>query len=341
MSKAILESEVFMDEDPLGESSSGYMFIRCSKTLRIDRITGYIFLETRGHLASCKVELFNFNISGERTLQRDELYNIPFQYGPKHFAIDSYTGEKASFIYNCEVQIDVSPNDLPKVDRTVFSKIKSFVSSNDAIKTNKHFTIANENYKYEVVDTVEALDLRAHYLFMVIPVFLVLVTYLLVIPEYSEKYLFGGMALLGGTGLLTYHLVPEVVERILGEVLLKVSSDGDGFLCRTRKDRALAFSNQELHYEIVEVVVDRRGTDTCTYLSTVYSSESKALKRYRDESEEVRFSYPKLKGYQSISHSDVSLVWKVILTGNYKGLTFLYDAEVVIKKVRREERSSI
>ena len=129
MTKAVIEKEIFINETIDNENTSGYLTIKSSETITLDKIIGVVYFEVRGRMSSHKDEILSFEIFNNKKLIKNEPYRIPFTFNSSDFETNSYNGKNVSFSYNFEVQIDVNDNDIERLEKSIFSKVKSFVTS--------------------------------------------------------------------------------------------------------------------------------------------------------------------------------------------------------------------
>jgi hypothetical protein len=113
---------------------------------------------------------------------------------------------------------------------------------------------------------------------------------------------------------------------------METLKDEDAFICKILKTRKFNLMSPYIYYEIIEKVIDKRGTSSSTYTETLFTSERQKLQNFKS-SPELKFSYPKKNGLNSFKYGDASIFWQMKLEGNYMGLTLKYKC---IFKVTRQ-----
>lgn len=66
------------------------------------------------------------------------------------------------------------------------------------------------------------------------------------------------------------------------------------------------------YYEVVETVIDRRGTSNSTHVEKVYVSENQQSNRVY-KSTKLKLNYPDIDLPGTMEHEDMSLKWRAIV----------------------------
>lgn len=327
MTKAKIEKELFINEDSNDGSTSGYLRIKSSETVTLDYIKGIVFLEGRGRMSSFKDEVLSIEISNQKELIRNESYEMPFSFNSSDFDISSYAGKNVSFSYSFEVQMDVSDDDIRRVEKGIFSKVKSFVTSAHVIKDSKYFKVENKDSNYEVVEAETKFHLRSNTVVALLTLLFVGCTIAYLMPEFNPWYIVLGVV----STILLAFLITKIIGSSLGVISMKTMKDEYGFICKLVKTRKFELVNPSLYYDVIERVVDNRGTSSSTSTASIYTSEKKKFDNFRS-SPEVKFSYPKRHGLHSFKYKDASILWQMNLQGHYFGLTLKYQCTFTVKR---------
>ena len=331
MSKAILEKDIIIERVTDNFNVSGYLSITSSETIDVDMIDGGVFLEARGRMSSQKSLHTSFTISGDRTLQARERYKIPFSFNLYDVTIGTYKGKNVDFTYKCEARIHVEDDDIGKVDRSFFSKVKSFVTSDDSLKVSSYFHVEDRTSTYQVVETKTTLDFRTNLIMSLIIAILFAGTYLFLIPELNGFY-----AIIGLLSLIVLIISAKLyTENALGDVTMETLRDEDAFLCTIKKSKNFNLANQYLYYQVIEKVVDDRGTSSSTYRSILYTSGKKKMSNHREHAQ-LKFSYPNTRNWHSNDFGDTSIYWVMHLKGtSYLGFVLKYECEFKVNQRRQ------
>lgn len=331
MSKAVLEKEIVLERSTNNYDISGYLYIKSSETIDVDAIEGVVYFEARGRMASMKREHLKFRISDRKALQANVPHKIPFSFALDNVKIGTYKGKNVDFTYRCEARIHVEDDDIGKVDRSFFSKVKSFVTSDDSLKESAYFYVGDTTSTYQIEETTRTLSFNVNFMMSLIISVLFAIIYLLLIPEYTTVYIIPGLIAL----ILILIVARMYIKNALGEVTMETLRDEDAFLCTIKKTKKFNLANQYLYYRIVEKVVDDRGTSSSTYRSTLHTSEKKKLANHREYAQ-LKFTYPTSHNWHSNELGDVEIYWEMYLIGTtYLGFTLKYTARFYVAQRRQ------
>lgn len=331
MSKAVLEKEIVLESSTNNYDISGYLYVKSSETIDIDVIGGIVYFEARGRMASMKREHLKFRISDRKTLEANVPYKIPFSFTLDNVAIGTYKGKNVDFTYRCEARIHIEDDDIGKVDRSFFSKVKSFVTSDDSLKDSAYFYVGDTTSTYQVEEATRTLNFKTNIVISIIIAVLFAGIYLFLIPEYNIGYIALGLVIL----ILILIVTKMYMKNALGDVTMETLPDEDAFLCTIKKTRKFNLANQYLYYKIVEEVVDDRGTSSSTYRSTLHTSEKKKLANHRGHTE-LKFTYPTSYNWHSNELGDVEIYWEMYLVGTtYLGFTLKYTSMFFVAQRRQ------
>jgi hypothetical protein len=328
MSSSTLQAEVFITETNDGKASTGYLEMISSENLLIDEIQCEIHFEARGRMCSYENTIVSFPVILQpKLLKAHEETIVPFTF-MLNDAIESYEGTNVNFRYNCEVSIEVSREDYNKLGLSFLSNIKSLITSNRTLRTIKKFDVTDVKNTYKVEEGTFGFKLTPNYLISVIVAVLLFLVYLLFMPEFNGFYIFLGVAAIVviSIGIHSY------LKTTLGKVTMKISDADEGFVCAVGKTKKFNLKEQTIYYEIVEKVRDQRGTKTATHTEVVYTSERKAMNNFR-KSSEFKFLYVNNPNYKSMEIEDVTILWRMIITGTSNlGLKLKYTCKFTVNK---------
>ncbi len=329
MSSSTLQAEVFIDETNDGKASSGYLEIVSSEDITIDAIQGEIHFEARGRMQAYEKIIATFSIISQPTqINAHEETLLPFTFEMNDGIIESYEGRNVSFKYRCEVSVDVNRDDFKKLGLSFLSNIKSLITSNRTLRTLKDFEIRDLKHTYAV--NTETLDfkLQGNYTIPIVLSLLLFMVYVLFIPEFDTGLIVFGIVMMLGVSFFSHYYLKQT----LGKVTMDISDADDGFLCVIGKTKKFNLSDQSLYYEVIEEVVDSRGTKTSRSREVVYKSERKAIHNFKKHLE-FKFLYPERLCFESNKTNDVTILWQMKITGKSNvGLILNYTCEFRVRK---------
>lgn len=324
MTKTALEQKIVIDHD-VSDSKiiTGYIGIKSSETITLDRIDGMIIFEARGRMRSYKKELLTLQIANTKTLSANQTHQIPFTFDSSSFESDSYNGKNVTFSYKIETQITINSNDVEKLDRSIFSKVKSFVTNDftHTIKDSEYFNISNLGNTYIIEEAKTDFIIEPNFFVVILALATVVGAYLYFIRDFNLLYLLLATVSFG----LIVYLSTNFIAKTLGAISMQTLKNKAGFVCKISKTRRFNLIAPYIHYEIAEKVVDKRGTSTSIYTETLYVSEKKKVPDFYSDPNLI-FSFPERKGLQSASCRDAAIVWTMHIKGKYMGLKVNYKA---------------
>lgn len=319
MNKAALEKEIFFEKANNSKIITGYVILKSSETILIDRIKGIIFLEVRGRMSSSKEEVLALEIEQNRTLLKNEYNKISFSFDSSNFDINTYYGKNVNFAYIIEIQIDVNENDRHTIERNFLSKAKSLVTSDHSIKVAEYFDVKKIDQRYQVAEETIDFSTQFKIILTIVMAILFAIAYIAIVPNLSFWYVLMGFF----SFFIIKSLTMQQVLKALDVVAMQTIKDHDGFICQIFNKSKLSLKNPSLYYEILEQVVDTRGTTSFTYNETLYTSEEHKISNfYMNPS--FRFSFPQIEGLHSFKYNNASILWQMNLKGKIMGFNLKY-----------------
>lgn len=314
----ILNAKITTSSTDNTNEYEGVLVINSEESLKIDRINGIVYLEIRGRLVSKKEQVISFNIDSNNIISKGETYEIPFSFILDKKTVQSYSGKNVSFSYKCEAQIFVNEDDLEKLDRSVLTRVKSFITADYSTKVSCYFEKKGEENNYKVDEKHGQFKLEFNPSAILFGILIIVAIYILSIITFSFE--FNG-----------FHILPLVIAVILycyidyrmkskkiGNISLSTRNEEHGFNCIIKPARNFSLKSAKIHYQIEEEVVDRRGTSSSTYTETIFKSPIKLLKT-RGTSE-IEFEFPTNQQPTSLEYGDVTIYWELVITGIHSGI---------------------
>lgn len=273
-------------------------------------------------MASSKEKIKTIQIHGSKILVQNESWKLPFSFSLGHRRPDSYNGINVNFSYKCEILIDIHKDDLPKFERNLLSKIKTFITTDSSEKVSQYFNVSKSNFQYQVIESKFDLNLKTNWILAIGVgiIFLCVISY--IFPNKDQ-----GLILLSviAAGLFIY-LIKVLFEKAMGPVNLKIFNNQNFLQCQLTKSQKLNLSDLKLYYEVIEEVEDSRGTSSITRKSVIYQSLPKSISEFSNHTN-IKFEYPNKLGLQTYDGSKVKLYWQMNLEGKYFFITFLYKGK--------------
>ncbi len=318
MSNSILNATIHISENNADNEFEGILKLHSKETLNFDTIDAAISFEARGRMSSIKRRLLSFKIDTNKRISQNETLEIPFNFKLEESNLETYSGKNVSFYYNCEIKVHVDENDLDKLDRGVFTRVKSFFTSDYSSTFSTYFDRVSSKQQFDLSEKHQPFKLSFSFSNVLIPLLIVGGGYIGMLFsslfEFHDVHIF---ILIIATAIATI-INFKINSKKIGQISLQTVNDGDGFICMVKPARNFSLQQAKMYYQIVEEVVDRRGTSSKTYTSSIYTSPTTNLKS--KGSSEVRFPFPEKKVLPSFKFEDVSIYWQVVITGTHNGM---------------------
>ncbi|MFK7755863.1 MAG: hypothetical protein AB8B53_02900 [Flavobacteriales bacterium] len=325
MTSKTLSTELNIVEVKERGIGSGYLKIKSSVSLLIDKIDGYIFIEARGRMRGQKERILVFPIKRILLLPENEWVKIPISFGLPRNKIVTYQGVNVNFTYKCEVVINVNESDLEKLDRNLIKKLTSFVTSDYSYEASTYFIVSSDSGIYEVQDRNVLLEPQLNIKLSIIGGLIFLGVYALFVPGISIPLMCLGIIL----ALVFVFAINSFIANLIGSVFVKTFKGNELITCDVSLSKNFALSNLKLQYVIIEKVVDSRGTSSITQEARIYSSELKSVD-LRKKRNQIAFDFPKRKGIGTYSYHEASIVWQLKLKGELFGLSYILTGSFTV-----------
>lgn len=338
MIRELLNSKVDIYKTNNDLVKSGCLTIKAFETINIDSITGFVFFYTRGMISGEKEELLSFKISNKKIVRKNETSKISFSFELPPNSISTYKGKNVSFSYKCEVEIVLKNEDIEKNNKNIFSN-HFLLPSEETLKSFAYFNVEDlASLSYQVKETSLNFVLEKNWSILIFITVILELLYIYLLPELTISYLILGVMIGMFMANLFYEFVIRVyLENVIGGVCLEIIRGEDFILCKIDKSNRIDLSLfQSIYYEIIERVIDNRGTTSNTYKEIVYISSQKNLSGFKENSI-LKLDYPEIKNLHSKNlHSKnygyTSIIWMMNLEVKYFFLRLHYKAEFKVEK---------
>ncbi len=317
MSNSILNCNIQISETTFKNQYEGILSINCQENLTIDRILGTIYFEARGRMSSIKKQLLSFNISSKKHITKDEIIKIPFTFQLEESNLETYTGKNVSFFYNFEAKIQVNEEDLEKLDRGIFKRVKSLFTADYSSKFSEYFDKKNTETEYKISEKHQPFTLSFNISNLYLPLGLISSLYILTLIYTTVEFNGFHILFLIIAIILVGNLNFKRNSKKIGKISLKTINDNNSFICLIKPAKNFSLKKSKIHYQIIEKVVDKRGTSSTTNTEIIYKSTIQSLNN--KGTSEIRFDFPDNKRLASLEFDEVTIYWEIVITGIHAG----------------------
>lgn len=269
--------EIRLDKDPnthtflIGEEISGELVIFPRKDLDVRRMGYQVILETRGKVGVYQEVISSNNLVSDEVLNKFEKYKFPIQF--VNHTYETYKGYNTSFL------IKIEPYTELNISQSLASKIGAiFKRKND---NAQYLNFISDEPSFKIQKQILYLD----------P--LVRIFEPLFFGAICCAFLFSFHVLMGAILTGTYFfvaLIYIIYGKSIGNIELELTDTTDDISIALRQDKHWRpIRKVMVVYEVVEEVIDTRGTSDQTYSHTIYESEEK---EFQQPVNIVRTSFP-------------------------------------------------
>lgn len=307
---------------------SGEIRYLSSESIKIDSVILKITIEAKGKMPSYKKEICVSTIPDSQFhLEKDKEYYLPFTFKLDN-NIETYEGENVKILYNCQVRTHVNEKHYSDLDTSFFHNIKALISSDKSIKQNKYFNYKIRDKVLIVSPENLKLNLTPNKAIIALVASLLTLFYLFLIPEITiEYFIFGVVGAIG----ISFFISTQVLQALLGTLTIKTENEDDQFYCLIDNSGTSSLNKIDILYEIVEVVIDNRGSSTSTYEKAIIESRPQKEVNLKSNNK-ISFQFPKKRKFHSVSAGNASIVYRLFIDVKTKvGTTLTYKTDFTVK----------
>jgi hypothetical protein len=305
---------------------SGFLIVSVEESITIEGINVQLLERVKGKMSSQKTSVHTTDLArGMQVLRKGETYRFSFEL-PRKPNIESYKGKNFSILYELDFKVELEQTSYDNLEKGVFKNIKSFFTGEKHHKQAFPITFEQPIEKYEIVEVDGDFSLkRNNTMLAIVGVLFLLVSLFLS----SMDVLITALVTVLGL-MLGYFLQKLLIPSFIGKFSLELTQkDNETFLAVVQSgNHWKSLSDSNLRYEVIEEVIDRRGTSTSTYTETLFSSPTVSL---NNEAREAVFVFPE-RHFPMIKIQDASIKWLMKLEMKTSiGFKLKYDKVFEVK----------
>lgn len=327
----IIQLSIELDNDEQTDMRvlrSGFLIVLVEESITIEGIEVELLERVKGKMSSKKEVVHRSTLArGMQVLQKGETYRFPFEL-PRKPNIETYTGKNFSILYELEFRVELEETSYDGLKKGVFKNIKSFFTGEKHYKDAFPIVFEQPERKYEIVESDGDFSLKINNTIVFIVGVLFLVVSLFLFLKDIEIIIIVTMLGL----LIGFSLQKLLIKNMVGGFTLElIQKDNETFLAVVQSRHNWKFlSDSNLRYEVIEEVIDRRGTSTSTYVKSLFSSSAVELLS-NNEAREVVFPFPE-RHFPMIKVEDASIKWVMKLEMKTTvGFILKYDKVFYVK----------
>jgi hypothetical protein len=319
-----------------GEIKKGTVRIKSRTEWECTQISAKLVYESKGKLSPSKKVIDEYRLVGPDTiLFPGEVYEYDFEL-KQHDTSETYKGENVSVNFHIEVEAILGG----KEDNSgLLDKISNVLAGQRRIKARKRLQAQNKGRHVisEKYDSSLSLG-TTNMLTLIIVLLLCLLTAVAYVKLSTEKptgsllgWIIGGLIV---NILLGIGIQKLLVRSFIGRFRMFLQENGDdSFFITIESQKAWQLVRAAYcNYQVVEKVVDTRGTSDSTYRSTYFASVTHAVEQDHFGESKLSFNYPD-PPIPEIDIDDVSLEWEVTLELKiFLGLWLTYTGDFQVDK---------
>ncbi|MEM6805780.1 MAG: hypothetical protein AAF696_30555, partial [Bacteroidota bacterium] len=287
----------------LGNEIKGEMLLKVEEEVEVESVEVKLLVEAKGLMSSQSALIYHKTHKKPGLLKPGEIYRFPISVIPNKYG--SYKGEQVEISFRFEGELKLLEQKASEKIRNFFRKLGNSSKNQDAYFI--HLTSPIESYRLR--DQKISLDSNSSYQsFLGLP--LLIMFFVLVGKEVIDYSIGIPIGLLFSLLCIIYYLIGRyAVGNPSAEI---VQEDKEGFHVKLYKEPSWHFLRGiEVSYEIVEEVLDRRGTSSTTHKKVLFDSLVQKS-RLNQEELDFYFDFPYGKP-KSMNWEDVSIIWRLKL----------------------------
>ena len=298
---------------------AGVLRIIPGENIIIEQIQGKLLLKTKGKMASQSEPIDDFEVSPQQQqLIKNEIYEFPFKFIQKSDA-GTYKGKNVHVFFELEFLIQLEKESFKRLDKNILKSLKSFVTGSTNYKYSKNIIIRKPP-KYDVPESNDDLILEGdiHIIAALFSVFFIIFWLVLFNATKELHQLDIWNVLMIGIMIciaLGYYVKRIFLTSILGKFNADIQKKDDksfvSIIHSTGNWRYV--QSAKTYYEVIEEVIDNRGTTSYTYTEKLYISDNLPISM-RSSGEEVLHQFPRPNSVPPIIQmNNVSIKWMIVL----------------------------
>lgn len=324
---------VLNEQDNMNDVLQGKAEVIFEENTEIETIEIDVILHVKGKMRSTSNVVSSLAFTPEngviqKNTKREFLFEIP-----THSKVESYKGRNVSIFYELVARFRLVEDE--KEERTgprIAKKIKKLLKIDDSPKLLSVFEKIDKQKAYKVIE--ENMEMQTKFQYIVIIIFSILLACIFYFALQHENNISIFLVFLGvsiGVSALTVEIL---MRSLLGTIDIEVlNKDETQFICRVKNSKKWKYCNEaEAYYQVLEEVIDDRGTSTTTLVHSIYKSTTQELLDIK-QNVELAFNFPKQMNLGSLNIENVKRKWKVsLLLRPIWGIPMKYYSEITVVK---------
>lgn len=312
--------EIRLDKDPntntflIGEEISGELVVFPREDLDVSRMGYQVILETRGKVGVYQEVISANNLVTDKVLNKFEKYKFPIQF--INHTYETYKGENASFLIKIE----------PYTELNTTQSLASTISS--------IFKKKNDNAQYlNFISDTPTFQIQKQILYLdpLVRIFEPLVIGVTLCAFSFMLHVLVGAILT--TTFLIIALIYVIYGKSIGDVELELTDTEEDISIALRQEKYWSSIRKIMVvYEVVEEVIDRRGTTDYTHKHIIHESEEKEFQRPANIIR-TSFPYPSAGTPPTMQLKDSRIYWAFeIYIYTDLGIRYIAKSDFTVRK---------
>lgn len=313
---------------PMEEPINGTINLKPKRDFGVD-IMGYrLILEIKGKIQSVKRVLLQRQILTNTRFEEGKEYNFPIRIF--NDTVETYRGHHVECLLKLETYLNLD-DDTHQESKDAGLKarfsVKEMIWGEQEEKIIEYLEFLPSSTVYKVLDSKIELLAKGQkqafgYGFGMLVIMFIGVAWGL----YTWYHGLLGLAIALSV-LVLYHLIQN---QIIGRLSVQLQNQEGYFTAKiSSSTRWQNIRNVEAYYQIMEQVVDKRGTSTSTYTKAIYKSESSTI-NFPKYTPTVKLKFPEKKP-MTMKYGDFSIYWELVLRVQTSyGIRFKYIGTIKV-----------
>ena len=324
-----------LDIKGAGRSFTGTLILKTTESLTLTAIKGMVCFNAKGRMRGHRNEIQEITIP----LNTSKL--MPYSDNKFTFAFElpldsspSYEGHNVSFYYSCDIDLVFDEASYKSLEKSVFRKMISFVSSNTEINITENFDFWDTERKLTVVPKDYEFKLQPNKIivFTVIGLMALLYgayIYLNGVEAFAIWHIPVGIILTA----ISVGLATMFVGKRMGKLKMRLSPiRNDDFNAMFSIPFNYNLTNAKIYYRVIEKVVDSRGSSSSTRTNVLFESKTHPLYTNKN-TQNILVDFPNEQLSPSVKAGGADILWRMFIVGEKNNMNYELYTDFEVKKL--------
>lgn len=313
MQNDFLETQIIIEDGnyqlEVGEIRKGEIIIRPKENLDIYQFGFELIMEGRGRTSVITKVASKKKLLGKKTLLKGEEYQFDIEIIGA--LPGSYYGKNIKFNWKVKTYIALQNSSYQELRKELIKgfKLQSAFNPDKFLSEEFDLTINQSSQPFTVINKPQPLKSSGcfHWVIFILGTFIPFL--ILHKQNHPSTFLIAGC--ISFTIFILFILPHYYKKSVIGQIDFNVENmEDDSFLMSfnfTKNNKRI--KKVDVHYLVVEKVIDNRGTSSTTHKHTIYKSENQQ-KKHPSKTEDFIFKFPEKNIPPTFYSRNIKFYWE-------------------------------